>query len=61
MPNNSDSDGDGLSDGDEVVTYGTDPNEADTDDDGVNDGDEIVEGTNPLVNVSGWTAGALHV
>ncbi|WP_437590152.1 hypothetical protein [Sorangium sp. So ce1000] len=34
-----DSDGDGLSDGDENAA-GTDPNDADTDDDGVPDGDE---------------------
>ena len=29
LPNNSDSDGDGLIDGDEVNAYGTDPNDAD--------------------------------
>lgn len=42
-----DSDGDGLSDYDEVHTYGTAPTVADTDGDGVNDGDEISAGTNP--------------
>jgi hypothetical protein len=36
-----DSDGDGLSDGVEILTYGTDPNVADTDMDGLNDGDEV--------------------
>jgi hypothetical protein len=33
-----DSDGDGLSDGDEVNAYGTDPNALDTDGDGYGDG-----------------------
>ena len=36
-PTVSDSDGDGLSDGLEVMQYGTDPNDADTDGDGTND------------------------
>lgn len=43
-----DSDGDGLSDQDEVGIYGTDPNLADTDGDGLSDGDEVILfGTNP--------------
>ncbi|MFC5370529.1 thrombospondin type 3 repeat-containing protein, partial [Arcanobacterium bovis] len=42
-----DSDGDGVSDLDEIAK-GTDPNKADTDGDGVNDGDEIAKGTDPL-------------
>jgi hypothetical protein len=46
----ADSDGDGLSDGDEVDLYGADPLRADTDDDGLGDADEIVTtGTNPLL------------
>jgi len=35
-----DSDGDGLSDWDEVNIYGTDPNDPDTDDDDIQDGDD---------------------
>lgn len=42
----TDSDGDGISDKDEIA-QGTDPNNADTDGDGVNDGDERSLGTNP--------------
>ncbi len=37
----SDSDGDGLTDSDEINIHGTDPNDADTDDDGIDDGDEV--------------------
>lgn len=44
----TDSDGDGLSDGDEEL-YGTDPNEPDTDDDGLHDGAEFDFGADPLV------------
>ena len=47
-PNASDSDGDGLNDGDEVNTYNTNPNDWDTDWDGLNDDKEINHyGTNP--------------
>ncbi len=45
---NIDSDGDGLSDFDEVNNYGTDPNNPDTDGDGYNDGHEIAFGSDPL-------------
>jgi len=45
----ADTDGDGLTDGDEVNTYGTDPLNSDTDGDGISDGDEIANGTDPLV------------
>lgn len=40
-PNNSDSDDDGLSDGDEALVYGSDPNNIDTDGDLFSDGDEV--------------------
>ncbi|MCA9923768.1 MAG: protein kinase [Anaerolineales bacterium] len=42
-PNNSDSDGDGLSDGDEQLIYGTQPLNEDSDGDLLRDGDEINE------------------
>ncbi len=45
---NLDSDGDGLSDFDEVNNYGTDPNNPDTDGDGYNDGNEVTIGSDPL-------------
>lgn len=47
-PNNPDSDGDGLEDGEEVYEYLTDPAVKDTDGDGYNDGEEITKGSNPL-------------
>ena len=41
-----DSDGDGLTDAEEVA-LGTDPNDADSDDDGLSDGEEVALGTDP--------------
>lgn len=47
-PNNADTDGDGLSDGDEVLVWGTDPLRRDTDGDGLSDGQEVNDtGTDP--------------
>ena len=46
-PADTDSDDDGLSDGEEVL-LGTDPNNPDTDGDGVSDSDELLAGTDPL-------------
>ena len=44
-----DTDGDGISDYDEIYTYGTDPLDPDTDGDGLTDYEEIYEyGTDPL-------------
>jgi hypothetical protein len=40
--NNTDTDGDGLSDNDELNIYESDPNNADTDGDGINDGEECI-------------------
>ena len=37
----ADTDGDGLTDNDEINIYGTNPNNPDTDGDGINDGDEV--------------------
>lgn len=45
----TDTDGDELTDEEEVEVTDTDPNDADTDDDGTNDGDEVSNGTDPLV------------
>jgi hypothetical protein len=47
-PHNPDTDGDGLSDGDEVNLYHTNPLLADTDGDGIPDGVEVQTHTNPL-------------
>ncbi|MCP4251312.1 MAG: hypothetical protein GY778_30115 [bacterium] len=46
-PLDPDSDGDGLSDGDEVHIHGTDPAAADTDQDGLDDAAELAGGTDP--------------
>lgn len=46
-PTKPDSDGDGLSDYDEVAIYKTDPNKSDTDGDGFTDGAEVQRGFNP--------------
>jgi hypothetical protein len=43
-----DSDGDGLTDEDEMNIYGTDLNDPDTDGGGINDGEEVATGLNPL-------------
>ena len=45
---NPDSDGDGLTDGDEVNTYGTSPLSTDSDADNLSDDVEIAEGLDPL-------------
>ena len=51
-PLKADSDGDGLTDGEEVNTYHTDPLNVDTDGDGISDYDEVKLGLNPLVQDS---------
>ncbi len=47
-PNNPDTDGDTLQDGEEVNTENTDPLDPDTDGDGSDDGAEVAASTNPL-------------
>lgn len=47
-PNNVDTDGDSLSDGDEYSLYGTAPHLFDSDEDGMNDGFEIRHSFDPL-------------
>lgn len=49
-PDQSDTDFDGLNDGDEVRLHGTDPLNPDSDGGGVTDGHEVIDdGTNPLM------------
>ena len=47
-PISADTDGDGLSDGEEISTHGTDPTKEDSDEDGFSDGEEIAQGFDPL-------------
>ncbi len=46
-PGDQDSDDDGLDDGDEVNTYGSNPLNSDSDNDGVSDGVEVAQRTDP--------------
>jgi parallel beta-helix repeat protein len=46
-PNLEDTDGDGLSDSDEIILHSTNPLIDDSDGDGFKDGDEILAGSNP--------------
>ena len=47
VPNDADSDDDGLKDGEEINTHDTDPMKADSDKDGLNDNIEIAKMTDP--------------
>lgn len=49
LPANSDTDNDGLTDGDEVNVYMTNPLNRDTDGDGMDDDDEVAAGSSPLL------------
>jgi PKD repeat protein len=53
-PNATDSDGDGLDDGDEVYTHATDPTLRDSDGDGFGDGVEVQAGINPNDPAGPW-------
>lgn len=44
----ADTDGDGITDRDEIFLYDTDPNQSDTDGDGLSDAAEILVGSDPL-------------
>ena len=46
-PVKTDTDGDGLSDGEEVKKYHSDPNNKDSDGDGFTDGEEVKNGFDP--------------
>lgn len=48
-PQNSDTDGDGLTDGEEILAIDTDPLDTDTDNDGLTDGEELVAGLDGVV------------
>ncbi|MDE7157042.1 MAG: thrombospondin type 3 repeat-containing protein [Lachnospiraceae bacterium] len=48
LPSEKDTDGDGLSDYNEIYLYGTNPTNIDSDNDGISDGTEIDMGLNPL-------------
>jgi len=51
-PDSDDTDGDGLTDGDEVHLYNTEPTDNDSDDDGLEDGAEITLSSDPNNNDS---------
>ena len=62
-PEVADSDGDGLTDGQELTLHNTDPSEFDTDGDGINDGSEQSNGTSPtdaadFAYPRGWPIGS---
>ncbi|MDB4501511.1 DUF5011 domain-containing protein [Akkermansiaceae bacterium] len=52
IPDEEDSDGDGLTNYQEFVVFGTNAEDADSDDDGYTDGLEIDEGSNPNIDSS---------
>jgi hypothetical protein len=58
-PHNPDTDGDGLTDGQEVLLYHTNPGLVDTDGDGIPDGVEVQLGSDPNNPASGNLAAAI--
>lgn len=62
----TDSDGDGLSDYDEIMKYSTDPSDSDSDDDNMQDDDEVRAGTNPndpnsFFAITNWSVEGFHI
>jgi uncharacterized repeat protein (TIGR01451 family) len=51
-----DNDGDGLTNYQEIITYGTNPNQKDSNGDGVEDGDAVSMGYSPTLNFSALIA-----
>ncbi len=53
IPDTNDDDGDGLTNYDEVIIYGTDPELPDTNGDGILDGEAVANGLDPATDYSG--------
>lgn len=58
-PANSDTDGDGLSDSEEINTHGTNPTSSDTDGDGSSDSEELTLGSDPNDATDVFPAGTI--
>jgi hypothetical protein len=56
IQDSGDNDGDGLTNYQEIITYGANPNQKDSNGDGVEDGDAVSMGYSPTVNFSALVA-----